>query len=254
MLGREEEAQPRGAFRDLWVQPYRRRALMMAGFNVFQTVGFYGFANWVPTLLVAQGITVTSSLAYTALIALAAPVAAQQQSQSYKFLEAVRKADGNAVIAILDQPGQTIINTRDRTTGEGALHIVVKRGDSVYTRYLLGRGADANMRDGRGNTPMMLAVQEGEPALIDVLALVKANPNLGNSGGETPLIRAVQRRDLALVRSLLAAGANPDQTDNVAGMSARDYAKADPRAAPILKVLSDTPAPKPRVVSGPTLR
>jgi putative MFS transporter len=66
--------QPRGAFRDLWVPPYRRRALMMAGFNVFQTVGFYGFANWVPTLLVAQGITVTSSLAYTALIALAAPV------------------------------------------------------------------------------------------------------------------------------------------------------------------------------------
>lgn len=69
-----EPVQPRGAFRDMWVQPYRRRALMMAGFNVFQTVGFYGFANWVPTLLVAQGITVTSSLAYTALIALAAPV------------------------------------------------------------------------------------------------------------------------------------------------------------------------------------
>jgi MFS transporter, putative metabolite:H+ symporter len=59
---------------DLWREPYRRRIVMMAGFNVFQTVGFYGFANWVPTLLVAQGITVTSSLAYTALIALAAPV------------------------------------------------------------------------------------------------------------------------------------------------------------------------------------
>ena len=47
---------------------------MMAGFNVLQAVGFYGFANWVPTLLVAQGITVTASLAYTAVIALAAPV------------------------------------------------------------------------------------------------------------------------------------------------------------------------------------
>jgi MFS transporter, putative metabolite:H+ symporter len=67
-------AQPPGSFRDMWVPPYRRRALMMSGFNAFQTVGFYGFANWVPTLLIAQGITVTSSLAYTALIALAAPV------------------------------------------------------------------------------------------------------------------------------------------------------------------------------------
>jgi putative MFS transporter len=69
-----EPVQRRGAYGDLWVAPYRRRALMMAGFNVFQTVGFYGFANWVPTLLVAQGITITSSLAYTALIALAAPI------------------------------------------------------------------------------------------------------------------------------------------------------------------------------------
>ena len=65
---------PRGAFRDMWVPPFRRRTLMMAGFNVFQTVGFYGFANWVPTLLIAQGVTVTSSLAYTSLIALSAPV------------------------------------------------------------------------------------------------------------------------------------------------------------------------------------
>ena len=69
-----EPVSPRGTFRDMWVPPYRRRTLMMAGFNVFQTVGFYGFANWAPTLLIAQGITVTSSLAYTALIALAAPV------------------------------------------------------------------------------------------------------------------------------------------------------------------------------------
>ena len=61
------EAPAHGGLRDLWRPPYRRRLLMMAGFNVFQTVGFYGFANWVPTLLVAQGLTITSSLAYTAV-------------------------------------------------------------------------------------------------------------------------------------------------------------------------------------------
>jgi MFS transporter, putative metabolite:H+ symporter len=41
---------------------------------VFQTVGFYGFANWVPTLLIKQGITVTNSLMYSSVIALAAPL------------------------------------------------------------------------------------------------------------------------------------------------------------------------------------
>ena len=37
-------------------------------------MGFYGFANWVPTLLIKQGITMTTSLMYSSVIALAAPL------------------------------------------------------------------------------------------------------------------------------------------------------------------------------------
>jgi putative MFS transporter len=59
---------------DLWRRPYRSRTLLMIVFNVFQTVGYYGFASWVPTLLIRHGITVTSSLLYSSIIALAAPV------------------------------------------------------------------------------------------------------------------------------------------------------------------------------------
>ena len=69
-----EPVPARGSFRDMWLPPYRRRTVMMTVFNVFQTVGFYGFANWVPTLLIGQGITITSSLMYSSVIALAAPV------------------------------------------------------------------------------------------------------------------------------------------------------------------------------------
>jgi MFS transporter, putative metabolite:H+ symporter len=63
-----------GTFRDLWVAPIRQRVILMSIFNLFQTVGYYGFANWVPTLLISQGITVSKSLAYTSIIALAAPI------------------------------------------------------------------------------------------------------------------------------------------------------------------------------------
>ena len=62
------------SFRDIWVAPYGKRATMMIIFNIFQTVGFYGFANWVPTLLIKQGITVTTSLMYSSIIAIAAPI------------------------------------------------------------------------------------------------------------------------------------------------------------------------------------
>ncbi|KWK23512.1 MFS transporter [Burkholderia stagnalis] len=69
-----EPVPARGRFRDMWVPPYRKRTIMMTIFNVFQTVGFYGFANWVPTLLIKQGITITTSLMYSSVIALAAPI------------------------------------------------------------------------------------------------------------------------------------------------------------------------------------
>jgi putative MFS transporter len=58
----------------MWVAPYNKRATMMSIFNIFQTVGFYGFANWVPTLLISKGITVTHSLLYSWIIAISAPV------------------------------------------------------------------------------------------------------------------------------------------------------------------------------------
>ena len=46
---------------------------MLIVFNLFQACGYYGFSSWVPTLLIAQGISVTTSLGYTAIIAIAAP-------------------------------------------------------------------------------------------------------------------------------------------------------------------------------------
>ena len=187
------------------------------------------------------------------LALLAAPAIAQQQSESYKFLTAVREAKGNDVIAMLDRPGSQIINTRDTGTGEGALHIVVKRGDETYLRFLLQKGADANLRDGRGNTPLLLAVAAGQPGMIRILTDARANPNLANASGETPLIRAVQRRDIAMVRELLTDGADPDQTDNIAGLSARDYATQDARNTAIARLLAETPKKAKRQVSGPKL-
>jgi MFS transporter, putative metabolite:H+ symporter len=68
-----EQAARRGNFCEIWLPPYRRRTIMMIVFNLFQTVGFYGFSNWVPTLLIGRGISLTSSLRYTFIIAIAAP-------------------------------------------------------------------------------------------------------------------------------------------------------------------------------------
>ena len=192
-------------------------------------------------------------LALAALAMLAAPAAAQQQSEGYKFLQAVRDSKNNDVLQMLGRPGATPINARDITTGEGALHIVIRRGDTTYLRYLLQKGADPNLRDGKGTTPMLLAAQLSQADMIPILAAAKANPNLANAGGETPLIRAVQQRNLPTVRALLAANADPDQTDNLAGMSARDYATQDSRNPALARLLADAPKRARAAVSGPKL-
>jgi putative MFS transporter len=70
---KDTDAKP-GRFAEIWQPPYRRRALMLIAFNLFQAAGYYGFASWAPTLLIAQGIEVTRSLAYTVIMALAAPI------------------------------------------------------------------------------------------------------------------------------------------------------------------------------------
>ena len=58
---------------DLWQAPYRSRLVMLTAFNFFQAIGYHGFVNWVPTLLIGQGITVTKSLLYSFIIAFAMP-------------------------------------------------------------------------------------------------------------------------------------------------------------------------------------
>jgi putative MFS transporter len=69
-----EEARKTGGFAEIWNATYRSRTVMLMIYNLFQTVGYYGFSSWVPTLLVSQGVETTKSLAYTFIIALAAPI------------------------------------------------------------------------------------------------------------------------------------------------------------------------------------
>ncbi len=63
-----------GTWVEMWSSQYRGRTIMLVIYNLFQTIGYYGFSSWVPTLLIAQGIGTTRSLAYTFIIAIAAPI------------------------------------------------------------------------------------------------------------------------------------------------------------------------------------
>ena len=62
-----------GSIMEIFGPEYLRRTIILSIFNMAQVIGFYGFAAWVPTLLIHRGITVTHSLEYAFIIAIANP-------------------------------------------------------------------------------------------------------------------------------------------------------------------------------------
>ncbi len=71
----EGTAAAKVGFAELFKPPYLSLVVLFMVFNFCQAFGFYGFANWVPTLLVEKGITVTKSLQYSFIVAFAYPIA-----------------------------------------------------------------------------------------------------------------------------------------------------------------------------------
>ena len=174
-------------------------------------------------LTIAAGLMATSAMA-------------QLGEAGETFVRAVKEKDGEKVDELLQDKGMTLINTRN-VNGETALMITVARRDNTWTAFLLSNGADPNIVNGYGDTPLIMAARIGYLEAAQWLVGKKARVDEANRMGETPLILAVQGRHTALVKYLLSKGANPDKTDNAAGYSARDYAKRDSRNPEILRLI-----------------
>lgn len=173
------------------------------------------------TRAIARAIAIVAAASGLAFVAVQ-PVSAQLYSEGYQFLEAVKERDGDTATEMLNEPGTQVVNTRDITTGDTGLHVVTARRDTLWVRFLLQRGANPNIRNNEGITPLQLATRLGFIDGAEILIDKGAQVNVADSQGETPLIAAVHQRNVELVRTLLQEGADPDHNDN-SGRSARDY-------------------------------
>jgi ankyrin repeat protein len=106
---------------------------------------------------------------------------------------------------------------QDVETNEAAARII---------DLLVGAGSDVNGRDKNGNTPMHEAASGdwGNPTAIRTLLRHGAEPDLVNESGLTPLMLASSNGDIECVRELLAARADPTRAD-ARGKTAVDCAK-----------------------------
>ena len=171
-----------------------------------------------------------------AMLLAAAPATAQISMSSGDFVAAVRDRDGDKAMELLQTRGNQIINLRN-DRGETALIVAIQRRDDTWTGFLLNQGADPNLAARNGETPLIAAARVGYMGALADLIRLRAKIDTANRMGETALIVAVQNRHPDIVKVLLALGADPDKADSAAGYSARDYARRDSRTRELLKLI-----------------
>jgi len=113
---------------------------------------------------------------------------------------------------------------RSRELGQ-KLFDAVRRGDASLVRELLSQGADPDVRDRKGYTPLHLAAARGAAEIVELLLAYGADANIAGEGDVTPLHVAIYGGSADVVRLLLEYGGNPNARD-AGGRTPYDLAKA----------------------------
>jgi uncharacterized protein len=166
-----------------------------------------------------------------------------QQQRSAGLVKAVQLSDVSAVIDSLENgadPNSTTVDTHSAWTGirarlgalnwnphldewqESALLLAVQGGDPSIIEALLAHGANPDLADLTGKTPLMEAAIQGDLESTTSLVSHGAKVNLRSAGGATALLYSVcaatwtdtsrqkRRRYEAVSRQLLESGADPN--------------------------------------------
>lgn len=97
--------------------------------------------------------------------------------------------------------------------GRTPLLIATQQQDGAMVQRLLDAGANPNIADASGATPLSIAIAQQDGAIAQRLLDRRANVNVADQAGTTPLLKATMQHDAASVQRLLDAGANVDTAD-----------------------------------------
>ncbi len=115
------------------------------------------------------------------------------------------------------------------------------QGDLVTLKKLLAEGHSINERNPKvqfGWTPLIGAIFQRETNVVHYLITAGADINLPDNGGETPLMWAAAQGDdaLGIVGDLIAHGADLNAKDKM-GATALNYAGSEPPKPKILQAV-----------------
>ncbi|CAG0898188.1 unnamed protein product [Cyprideis torosa] len=121
-------------------------------------------------------------------------------------------ATGETATVLMDNGAQ--VNVRD-VWGQTPLHLASERDRHSTAHVLLSNGADPNIPDFDEQTPLHLASRDGHHSIVDLLLAHGADPNIADSSKQTPLHLAFERGHHSTAQVLLSHGADPNIADSL---------------------------------------
>ncbi|MET0293273.1 MAG: ankyrin repeat domain-containing protein [Steroidobacteraceae bacterium] len=171
----------------------------------------------------------------TTLFAASAGMAAAPETDRW-LIEAVRRGDASTVKALLRDRVPV-----DAPSGDGstALHWAAHEENLAVAKQLLAARADVTVTTRlQGLTPLMMACQTGNAAMIELLIKHGANPNQPNAQGTTPLMMAAASGSAKAVDVLVKSGAQVDAREGVRDQTALMFAASLDRADAIRTLIA----------------
>jgi hypothetical protein len=100
------------------------------------------------------------------------------------------------------------VNLRDKSSQTTALEHAVKNANREMVQLLISAGANVNLKDNSGETPLMMLDADATSDLVWDLINAGAKVNASDTSGNTPLMEAASVNNLELLKTLLEAGAD----------------------------------------------
>lgn len=129
-------------------------------------------------------------------------------------------------------------NYRNPATGLSALAAAAAEGHSSTLRLLVRTGkADVNLPDLSGRAPIFYAMERNQEDALRTLLTLGANPNVQDNVGVTPLMRAAAKNQKTIVQILLKQKGTNVETQDLQGRTALIYSVYAAETAPAQALL-----------------
>ena len=159
-----------------------------------------------------------------------------------RLVDAVKKSDKTAVMALLDQRATPRVDVNAAAPdGSTAFHWAARVDSLQVAELLIRAGANVKLANRYGVTALHLASTNGNGAFVEMLLKAGADPNTATPEGETALMMAARTGKVDAVKSLLTHGANANAKETWRGQTALMWAAAEGNAD-VIRILVENGA------------